>query len=97
MAKKDKSILLKAEKTLTNSKNDNSIYIKELEQSYKEYKSLKTIDKTTNDLSDALSKDLQKRGMKFVGSTIIYSYLQAIGVMYSHDKECYLYKTDGCY
>lgn len=50
MAKKDKSILLKAEKTLTNSKNDNSIYIKELEQSYKEYKSLKTIDKTTNDL-----------------------------------------------
>ena len=33
------------------------------------------IDKTTNQLSDDLSKDLQKRGMKFVGSTIIYSYL----------------------
>ncbi len=49
-------------------------------------------DKTTNTLSDALSKDLIKRGMKFVGSTIIYSYLQAIGVIYSHDKECYLYK-----
>ena len=48
-------------------------------------------DKTTNDLSDSLSKDLQKRGMKFVGSTIIYSYLQAIGVIYSHDPECYLY------
>ena len=50
------------------------------------------INKTTNDLSDYISKDLQKRGMKFVGSTIIYSYLQAIGIIYSHDKECYLYK-----
>ena len=51
------------------------------------------IDKTTNDLSDTISKDLQKRGMKFVGSTIIYSYLQAIGVIYSHEKSCYLYKN----
>ena len=50
------------------------------------------INKTTNDLSDKISKDLQKRGMKFVGSTIIYSYLQAIGVIYSHDKECFMYK-----
>ena len=50
------------------------------------------IDKTTNELSDMLSEDLQKRGMKFVGSTIIYSYLQAIGVIYSHDKECFLYR-----
>lgn len=49
-------------------------------------------DKTTNDLSDALSKDLQRRGMKFVGSVIIYSYLQAIGVIYSHDKDCFLYR-----
>ncbi len=49
------------------------------------------IDKTTNELSDNLSKDLQSRGMKFVGSVIIYSYLQAIGIIYSHDKECYLY------
>lgn len=50
------------------------------------------VDKTTNKLSDALSSDLQKRGMKFVGSTIIYSYLQAIGIIYSHDKECFMYK-----
>ena len=49
-------------------------------------------DKTTNDLSDAISNDLRKRGMKFVGSTIIYSYLQAIGLIYSHEKECYMYK-----
>lgn len=49
-------------------------------------------DHTTNPLSDLLSKDLKNRGMKFVGSTIVYSYLQAIGVIYSHDKECFLYK-----
>ena len=52
------------------------------------------IDKTTNKLSDNLSKDLQKSGMKFVGSTIIYSYLQAIGIIYSHDKECFMYKNN---
>mgnify|MGYP004517159389 FL=1 len=52
------------------------------------------IDKTTSELSDLISKDLQKRGMKFVGSTIIYSYLQAIGVIYSHDKQCFLYKSN---
>lgn len=50
------------------------------------------IDKTINFLSDNISKDLKKRGMKFVGSVIIYSYLQAIGIIYSHDKECFLYK-----
>ena len=43
-------------------------------------------DKTTNFLSDDISKDLIKRGMKFVGSTIIYSYLQAIGIINSHEK-----------
>lgn len=48
--------------------------------------------KTTNELSDALSKDLQKRGMSFVGSVILYSYLQAIGVIRSHDRDCFLYK-----
>jgi DNA-3-methyladenine glycosylase I len=50
------------------------------------------VGRTTNELSDAISNDLQKRGMKFVGSTIIYSYLQAIGIIYSHDNECYLYR-----
>ena len=50
------------------------------------------IDKTTNELSDKISNDLIKRGMKFVGSTIIYSYLQAIGIIYYHDKDCFLYK-----
>lgn len=50
------------------------------------------IDKTTNELSDAISKDLKKRKMTFVGSTIIYSYLQAIGIIYSHEKDCFMYK-----
>ena len=50
-------------------------------------------ERTTNELSDMISKDLQKRGMKFVGSTIIYSYLQAIGIIYSHEKECFLYRS----
>ena len=52
------------------------------------------VDKTTSELSDNISKDLKKKGMKFVGSTIIYSYLQAIGVIYSHDKGCFLYKEN---
>ncbi len=49
-------------------------------------------EQVTNALSDEISKDLQKRGMKFVGSVIIYSYLQAIGIIYSHEKDCYLNK-----
>lgn len=49
-------------------------------------------DKTTNPLSDSISADLKKRGMKFVGSTIIYSFLQAVGIIYSHDKDCDLYR-----
>ena len=46
--------------------------------------------RTTSPLSDAISKDLKKRGMTFVGSTIIYSYLQAIGVINGHEKDCFL-------
>ncbi len=49
-------------------------------------------DKTTNDLSDKLSSDLKKRGMTFVGSTIIYSFLQAIGIINSHEPGCFLYQ-----
>ena len=50
------------------------------------------VGETRNELSDKISNDLIKRGMKFVGTTIIYSYLQAIGIIYSHEKDCYLYK-----
>jgi len=41
-------------------------------------------------LSDAISKDLKKRGFRFVGSTIIYAYLQAVGVVNDHARECFL-------
>lgn len=47
---------------------------------------------TSSELSDKISKDLKKRGMKFVGTTIIYSYLQAIGIINSHDKDCFMHK-----
>ena len=50
------------------------------------------INKTTSKLSDNISNDLRRRGMKFVGSTIIYSYLQAIGIIYSHNEDCFMYK-----
>ncbi|MCI8408472.1 MAG: DNA-3-methyladenine glycosylase I [Lachnospiraceae bacterium] len=52
------------------------------------------IERTSSELSDIISNDLKKRGMKFVGTTIIYSYLQAIGVIYSHDKDCFMYKSE---
>ena len=51
-------------------------------------------EKTTNNLSDTISADLYKRGMRFVGSTIIYSYLQAVGIIYSHEKECFMYRNN---
>lgn len=50
------------------------------------------IGKTKSELSDKISKDLYKRGMRFVGSTIIYSYLQAIGIINSHETDCFCYK-----
>ena len=77
-------------------------YLKNIKQEYGTFSNyLKTftkgeiifeIGKTTNELSDAISKDLKKRKMTFVGSTIIYSYLQAIGIIYSHEKDCFMYK-----
>ena len=39
-------------------------------------------------LSDAISADLKRRGMKFVGTVIVYSYLQAAGLLQSHEREC---------
>ena len=42
-------------------------------------------------LSDTISKDLKKRGMNFVGSTIIYAYLQAIGIVNDHQTNCFAY------
>ena len=63
-------------------------------QSFAGEETLYETGKTTNALSDAISADLGKRGMKFVGSTIVYSYLQAIGIICSHEKNCFLYKGE---
>lgn len=42
-------------------------------------------------LSDKISKDLKKRGFKFVGSTIIYAFMQAVGMVNDHEVECFRY------
>lgn len=83
-----------------NASINNAKIFKEIQKEYKSFTNylkhftnesvIYEINKTTNQLSDSISKDLKKRGMKFVGSTIIYSYLQAIGIIYSHDEECFL-------
>lgn len=47
----------------------------------------------STELSDRVSRDLKKRGFRFVGSTIIYAYLQAVGVVNDHTAGCYLYQA----
>ena len=51
-------------------------------------------DKVRNELSDSISLDLYKRGARYVGSVIIYSYLQAVGIINSHQKCCDLYNKN---
>ena len=55
------------------------------------YMSIKDVPAKT-DLSDKISKDLKKRGMNFVGSTIVYAFMQAIGMVNDHTSDCFLYK-----
>lgn len=50
---------------------------------------------TRNELSDKIAKDLKKRGFKFLGSIIIYSYLQSIGIVNDHSPECFMFKQIG--
>lgn len=54
------------------------------------FKNWKQIPPKT-ELSDEISKDLKKRGMNFVGSTIIYAFLQAVGVVNDHEVSCFRY------
>ena len=49
----------------------------------------------TTSVSDELSRGLQKRGFKFVGSTICYSFMQAIGMVNDHDLKCFRYREVG--
>lgn len=65
---------------------------------YVNHKPIKNKWKTLSDipaktpLSDQLAKDLKKRGMSFVGSTIIYAYMQAVGLVNDHIQSCWQYK-----
>jgi DNA-3-methyladenine glycosylase I len=54
-------------------------------------KSLKQLQASTPE-SDAMSKDLKKRGFKFVGSTICYAFMQAVGMVNDHVVDCFRYK-----
>lgn len=54
-------------------------------------KSIKDIPPTTPE-SDAMSKDLKKRGFKFVGSTICYAFMQAVGMVNDHEMKCFRYR-----
>ena len=47
---------------------------------------------THTPLSDEISKDLKRRGFKFVGTTIIYAYLQAVGLINNHTRNCFKYQ-----
>jgi DNA-3-methyladenine glycosylase I len=44
------------------------------------------------EISDAMSKDLKKRGFKFVGSTICYAFMQATGIVNDHSTDCFRYR-----
>ena len=55
------------------------------------HKTIETIP-TKNEISDGISKDLKKRGMSFVGSTIIYAYMQAIGMVNAHTTDCFRHR-----
>lgn len=59
------------------------------------WKSFKEVPPKTKE-SDALSKDLKKRGMTFVGSTIIYAYMQAVGLVNDHLKDCWISCSRDC-
>lgn len=55
-------------------------------------KNLKDLPATTPE-SEAFSKDLKKRGFKFVGSTVIYAHMQAVGMVNDHLTSCFRYKS----
>ncbi len=56
------------------------------------YDSMEELPATT-EISDKLSKDLKKMGFKFLGSTTVYAFMQATGIVNDHTKDCYLYNS----
>ena len=57
--------------------------------SWTENKTLYEIGLTSSPLSNRISKDLKKRGMKFVGTMVIYYYMQVVGLILSHEKRLF--------
>lgn len=57
-----------------------------------DWDSMEEVPATTKE-SDALSRDLKKRGFKFVGSTIMYAHMQATGLVNDHTKDCFCYQS----
>lgn len=57
-----------------------------------QYKSAEEVPVST-EISDAMAKDLKKRGFKFVGTTICYAYMQAIGMVNDHSIDCFRHKV----
>ncbi|MEW6687585.1 MAG: DNA-3-methyladenine glycosylase I [Pseudomonadota bacterium] len=55
------------------------------------HRSIRTVPART-EISDALSKDLRRRGFKFVGSTILYAFMQAVGMVNDHSVDCFRYR-----
>ena len=49
--------------------------------------------RTTSPLSDAIARDLKRRGMRYMGSVTVYSYLQAVGVVNDHEPGCFLHRA----
>ena len=49
--------------------------------------------RTTSPVSDAISRDLKRRGMRYMGSVTVYSYLQAVGVVNDHEPGCFLHRA----
>ena len=85
---------LKIKATINNSK-----IFKEIQKEYGSFdkyiwsftnnETIYEFDKVSSELSDSISRDLKKRGMTFVGTIIIYSYLQAVGIINSHETHCF--------
>ena len=85
---------LKIKATINNSK-----IFKQIQKEYGSFdkyiwrftnnKTIYELDKVSSELSDTISRDLKKRGMTFVGTIIIYSYLQAVGIINSHETQCF--------
>ena len=95
--------IIRSRGKITAAKNNAKIF-KEIQKKYGSFSNYiwsftdnKVIKNTTGNtivsspLSDKISKDLKKRGMKYVGTVIIYSYLQAIGIINDHDTDCFKY------